>query len=308
MDMLDERLRRAADLVSPPEPSLTLLVHRRDRRSRNRRIAAAVAALVVTLGGLGGAVLGLSGLAGRETRPGSGTSSVPAGAEPPRPLRGGEYFYERTVTLLPKAFGLAGGRVTEETWWATDGSGRRTGVSTTADYGLGPRGMWGPGQMAVEDLSGLSFDPAVLRDQLTGRSAPGGASPQPAGTPGFGVYGDSARLWRASHALLEMPNAEPALRAALFEVAASIPEVEMHRDVQDPVGRPAVSVSTSVGDGLVTMFFDPATLQLLAIVEDYGEDTAWYRIVEAAGVVRSTEETPKRDQLLVPPPEQPPSG
>lgn len=303
--MLDERLRRAADLVSPPEPSLTRLVRRRDRRNRNRRLAAAVAALVVTVGGLGGAVLTLSGLAGEGTRPGGDASHAPPGAQPPPPLAPGEYFYERTIIQLPEAYGLDGGRVTEETWWATDGSGRRTGLSTTPDYGLGPRGVWGPGEMEVEDLSKLSFDPEVLWNQLTDRSAPGGASPQPAGTPGFGVSGDPARLWRAISALLEMPNAEPALRAALFEVAATIPEADMEQAVQDPVGRRAVSISMSVGDGPFILFFDPESLQLLASVEEYGEDTTFYRIVEAAGVVGSTEQVPEGDQLLVPRPEEP---
>jgi hypothetical protein len=308
MDMLDERLRRAADLVSPPEPSLTRLARRRERRNRNRRIVAAAVALIVTVGGLGGAVGGLAGLAGEEALPGGDTSHAPPGAQPPPPLAAGEFFYERTVTLLPEAYGLAGGRVAEETWWATDGSGRRTGRSTTTDYSLGPRGVWGPGEMEVEDLSKLSFDPEVLWNQLTDRSAPGGASPQPAGTPGFGVSGDPARLWRAINALLEMPNAEPALRAALFEVAATIPEADLQQAVQDPGGRKAVSISMSVGDGRFTLFFDPQSLQLLASAEEYGEDAIFYRIVEAAGVVGSTEETPEGDQLLVPPPERPLSG
>jgi hypothetical protein len=302
MDTLDERLRRAGVLVSPPEPALDRLARRRERRHRSRRIASAMVALVVAAAGIGAVVVSMAALAGRETVQ---TPSAPPGAQPPPPLGAGEYFYERTTRFLPQAYGLGGGRVDEETWWGRDGSGRRVADSTTPDYGLGPIGTWDRGEMQVEDLSGLSTDPAVLAEQLRRRSAPGGASPQPPGTPEPGIGEDSASLWRAIGHLLEMPNAEPALRAALFEVAAGIPEVDVRRDVEDPVGRRAIALSMSVGDGDLTMFFDPNTLQPLASVEDYGGDAVWYRIVESAGIVESTQDEAHGPQLLVPPPPGP---
>lgn len=305
MDRLDERLRSASELVSPPEPALDRLGRRRERHHRNRRIASGVVALSVAAGGFGLVVVGMGALAERET---VRTTAAPSGGQAPAPLADGQYFYEETIRLLPNAFGLGGGRVTEETWWARDGSGRRVADSTTPDYGLGPTGTWGRGEMEVEDLSSLSTYPAVLADQLRMRSAPGGASPQPPGTPPPAPGEDSSLLWRAIHDLLEMPNAEPALRAALFEVAASLPQVEVQRNVEDPVGRRAIALSLSVGDADVTRFFDPETLQLLAGVEDYGGDAVWYRIVESAGIVGSTEEEPLGAQLLVPPPAGPLPG
>jgi hypothetical protein len=301
MDTLDERLRRAGEVVSPPEPSLDRLARRRERRHRNRRVASAMVALSVAAGGIGAAVMAMGALAERETVQ---TPAAAPGAKPPPPLGTGEYFYEKTIRLLPHAYGLDGGRVTEETWWARDGSGRRVAGSTTPDYGLGPTGTWGRGEMQVEELSDLSTDPDVLAQQLRQRSAPGGASPQPPGTPGPGVGEESASLWRAIGHLLEMPNAEPALRAALLEVAAAIPEVAVRRDVEDPVGRPAIALDMAVGDGGFTLFFDPDNLQLLASVEDYGPGS-FYRIVESAGIVGSTEEEPQGSQLLVPPPAGP---
>lgn len=304
MDRLDERLRRTGELVSPPEPAMERLALRRDRRRRNRRIASTMVALAVAGGGIGGAVYGMSALVdGRPTAPGA--PAAPAEANPPPPLQTGQYFYEKVTLLLPDAYGLRAGRVTEETWWGPDGSGRREGRSTTPDYGLGPVGSWGPGEMPVEDLSGLSMDPDVLAQQLVERSAPAGASPQPPGTPPPDVEVDSAMLWRAISHLLEMPNAEPALRAALFEVAAGIPEVELLRDAVDPVGRRAIALRLSVGDGTFEEYFDPDTLQLVASVEDYGSGAAWYRIVESAGIVGSTEESPQGSELLIPPPAGP---
>jgi hypothetical protein len=301
MDRLDERLRRAGALVSPPEPALDRLARRRERRHRSRRIGSALVALAVAAGGIGAVVVSMGALADREMVQ---TPAAPLGAQPPPPLAAGEYFYEQTIRLLPHAYGLGGGRVDEETWWGRDGSGRRVADSTTPDYGLGPIGTWDRGEMQVEDLSGLSTDPAVLAEQLRQRSAPGGASPQPPGTPEPGIEEDSASLWQAIGHLLEMPNAEPALRAALFEVAAGIPEVDVRRDVEDPVGRRAIALDMAVGDGDFTLFFDPDTLQLLAGVEDYGPGS-FYRIVESAGIVGSTEDAPQGPQLLVPRPAGP---
>lgn len=304
MDSLDERLRRTGELVSPPEPALDRLVLRRDRRRRNRRIASTMLALAVAGGGIGGALYGLRALVDRRpTTP--VVPAAPADADRPPLVENGEYFYEKTILVLPHAYGLGGGRVTEETWWGPDGSGRREGRSTTPDYGLGPIGSWGPGEMPVEDLSGLSTDPDILTHQLVERSAPGGASPQPPGTPGPGVSVDSATLWRAISHLLEMPNAEPALRAALFEVAANIPEVEVLPNTEDPVGRSAIALRMAAGDGVFHLYFDPDTLQLLAGEERYNGGAAFYRVVESAGVVTSTEETPEDGERLVPAPASP---
>jgi hypothetical protein len=299
MDRLDERLRRTGELVSPPEPALERLVLRRDRLRRNRRIASTILALTVAAGGIGGAVYGMSALVDRRPTP-PVVPAAPTDAHPPPPLETGEYFYEKTTLLLPHAYGLGGGRVIEETWWGPDGSGRREAESTTPDYGLGPIGSWGPGRMPVEDFLGLSTDPDVLTQQLLERSSAGGASPQPPGTPGPGVSVDSATLWRAISHLLEKPNAEPALRAALFEVAASIPEVEVLPNTEDPVGRSAIALRMAAGDGVFHLYFDPDTLQLLAGEERYDGGATFYRIVQSAGVVASTEDIPEEDERLVP--------
>jgi hypothetical protein len=304
MDRLAERLVRAGHLVDPPQPSMERLLRRRDRRDRNRRFASTFLALAIAAGGTGGALYALSGIAAgpRRVEPGNPPSSVSV-----PPLAPGETFYEKYVVVIGEEPGIEeGGRVDVETWWATDGSGRLERDTTTPAYGVRPSGTWGPGEFpGLEDISGLSTDPNELAVQLGVRSAPGGASPQPDVTPEPGQTAESGGLWRAVTALMEMPNAEPALRAALFEVAADIPGVEVIRDAQDPVGRDALMLRISSEGADKQLFFDPQTHQLMANVEDYARSPIWYRIVTEAGIVGSTEDRPAPDEAFFPPPADP---
>jgi hypothetical protein len=303
MDRLTERLVRAGHLVDPPQPSLERLLRRRDRRDRNRRIASTFLALAIAAGGTGGALYALSGIAPGPARvePGNPPGTVAIG-----PLGPGEYFYEHYVVVIGEEPGIEGGRVVVETWWATDGSGRMERETSTPSYGVRPSGTWGPGEFpGLEDLSSLSTDPDRLAVELGVRSAPGGASPQPDVSPEPGQTTESGGLWRAVTALLEMPNAEPALRAALFEVAADIPGVEVIGNTRDPVGRVAVMLRISSEGAEKQLFFDPQTHQLLANVEDYDRSPTWYRIVTEAGAVGSTEDRPTPDEVFFPPPAGP---
>jgi hypothetical protein len=310
MTRLGERLSRAAEMVSPPEPALDRLRRRRERRDRNRRIGSAAVALAVAAGGVGGLLYAFGNL-GRRAAPADSPGGFQAsGPAPPVeaavPLAPGQYFYEKSIRVLPDDPGVfEGGRVTEETWWGPDDSGRRVAHSTTPSYGVGATGTWGQGEFPAENLSGLSTDPEVLAQQLRERSAPGGASPQPAVTPGPGQSAESGGLWRAVTALLEMPNAEPALRWALFQVAAGIPGVEVLEDVEDPVGRDAVGLRIFAEDAEKLLFFDLDSGQLMASTEDYGGGQIWYRIVVRAGVVGSTDETPSEGQAFFPDPVNP---
>jgi hypothetical protein len=187
-----------------------------------------------------------------------------------------------------------------ETWWSPDGSGRKEAESTTSSYGVGPTGTWGPGRFPVmeDDLSGLSTDPDDLAAQLRERSAPGGASPQPSVTPGPGRDQESGALWRAVSDLLEMPNAVPELRAALFQIAVGIQDVRVVEGSSDPVGRDAVALAFRSEGADQELFFDPDTLQFMAKVENYGVEGAWYLIVIRTGIVDSTDERPEGRELL----------
>lgn len=299
MTDLRDRLRRASEVVSPLEPAYERLLRRRERHARNRRLASASFALVLAAGVLVGVFAGLGRLRSSspsERGPGAAAGDLPEGLK----LAPGEYFYEMTTRILPDAPGINGGTVVVETWWSSDGSGRKEAELTTASYGPGPTGTWGPGDFPLleTDVSGLSTDPEKLAVQLRERSDPGGASPQPSVTPGPGQSAESGALWRAVSDLLEMPNVVPELRAALFRVTAGIPGVRVLEDSVDPVGRPAVALAFRSEGADRELFFDPETLQFMGEVENYGPEGTWYLIVERAGIVDSTDERPKEVDLL----------
>lgn len=301
MHDLRERLRRAGDHVSPPEEAFERLVERRRRRQRNGRIAAGAVALALT-----GAILGglLVVLGGRETRLTPGGSGLGAPDEGGQSLAvgPGQSFYERSVVIVPDAEGFEPGTAEVETWCSADGSCRIEAHSDTPSYGVPPSGAYRPGEYPVEDLSGLSTDPSLLAGQLRDRSAPGGASPQPEVTPEAGQSPESGGLWRAVTDLLETPNALPELRAAIFEVAADIPGVEVLEEVVDPVDREALALRIYSEGAERILYFDPDTLQFMAGEEDIGGGPVWYRIVLQAGIVGSTSEPPEGHQLLFPEP------
>lgn len=296
MTDLRDRLRRASEFVSPLEPAYERLQRRRERITRNRRLASASFALVLGAGVLVGlfAALGRLGSIERNSEgPGAGATEEELALGP------GQYFYEKTVRILPDIQGT-GGTVAIESWWSSDGSGRKEAESTTSSYGVGPTGTWGPGRFPVmeDDLSGLSTDPYDLATQLRERSAPGGASPQPSVTPGPGRDQESGSLWRAVSDLLEMPNAVPELRAALFRVTVGIQDVRVVEGTFDPVGRDAVALAFRSEGADRELFFDPETLQFMAKVENYGMEGTWYLIVIRAGIVGSTDERPEGRELL----------
>ena len=70
-------------------------------------------------------------------------------------------------------------------------------------------------------------------------------------------------LWSTVLGLLVETPASPALRAALYEVAASLPGVAVDSDYIDSLGR----TGTALRLGEETLVIDPATGQLLAWID-----------------------------------------
>jgi hypothetical protein len=199
---------------------------------------------------------------------------------------------------------LQGGTAVIESWWATDESGRRTATEDGAAYGLPEQGTWGPGEFpVVDDISGLSTDPATLYEQLQQRSAPDGASPQPDVTPTANDQTtDSGGLWRSVKALLEFPHATPEFRAALLQAAELIPGVHKVEGVTDPVGRSAYGLTMDIESISDRLDVDPVTLQPLALESTLDDQSsAMYEIWEE-GIVDSTDAPPSGDQWLTPEP------
>jgi hypothetical protein len=210
----------------------------------------------------------------------------------------GQYYYWKTVRVMP------GGNVVEQLWWGEDGSGAYHGESENPDYGVMEDHSWGsgefPGTRPFEtDLPQLSTDPSVLLGQLRDRTSPGGASPEPEVTLAPGLDPQTSSMWRSIQNLVEMGNATPALRRAIFEVVQAIAHVE------DPVGRPATEVFVNLGDyygggGESSMWFDPETHQVLASDGDLGTTPSFF--VVAGGIVDSRSETVASGDGFIPAP------
>jgi hypothetical protein len=109
-----------------------------------------------------------------------------------------------------------------------------------------------PGWLTWGEIYALPTDPAKLAPLLT-RDSIGLA------------YGSPAKnLWSTVLGLLVETPASPALREALYVVAASIPGVTVNGDYTDSLGRTGTALSL----GEETLVINPANGQLLAFIDD----------------------------------------
>jgi hypothetical protein len=274
MDDVRDRLRRASELVAPPERPFDRMIERRDRKQRSQRFASAAVAFAIATTAVGGGTVLLSRL-GQDPHDAPGT-----GWQPTRrlELQPGEYFYLRVESDEAED-----GWVRDvQTWWATDGSGEVRNRSTRQDkYPYPPSGVYGEGEFPEPyDLSWLSTDPEVLAAQL--REAT------------FG--GDFA--------LPETPYASPEVRAALFDVASTSEGVTVIEDVHDSAGRRAIALETSERDGAFTAtwrtYFDPGTHQAIAWTYSSSRGGSAWLLLESA-IVDEAGAMPRPDEWLVPP-------
>jgi hypothetical protein len=290
-----ERLRRRSSAAAPPEPAYGRLLDRRDRKRRTSKVASLVMGLVVFGAGAAVAAVAFVGHGPGAKHPGASfgdrgttrSSALVAGS--------GQSYYWKTDRVMP------GRDVIEEMWWGDDGSGRYFVDQSNPDYGVLSGTRWNdaegfPGVFPFEsDLSNLSTDPEVLGGQLADRSAPNGSSPRPQVTVSPGVSLESSELWSAGTQLLQMGNATPSLRVALYDVLSQIPETVDGRG-EDPAGRPALTITLGFGEyyggKAQTLYFDPHTHLLMAMTG--GQDGTV--IVVNDGIADSTSATPSADQ------------
>jgi hypothetical protein len=140
------------------------------------------------------------------------------------------------------------------------------GNSVLKDYGVDPD-LMDLGKYTFENLTwaqlyALPTDPARLQQVLESEFTQGfGPAADPAPSPG--EVTQSAELFTVVGDLLRESPASPALREALYEVAAGIPGVVVKGDYTDALGRTGTAVER---DGQV-LVIDPANGQLLADIE-----------------------------------------
>jgi hypothetical protein len=215
--------------------------------------------------------------------------AIVAATQPAAPMSTG-YLYTKVEATYQNTMVLRGGEViatlaprTREMWIAPDGSGRiretagdvvflseRGRVAWVAmgapQLARTTNGDFGPGGLGYEDLTRLPTDPAALAVVIRERAA---RADPPIDDEMFVVIGD----------LLRQPGAPPALRSALYKVAAGIPGVELVGDARDHSGRQGVAVArTSTYTGLRTrnsLIFDPRTSALLGEEHVLLERAAW---------------------------------
>jgi hypothetical protein len=107
---------------------------------------------------------------------------------------------------------------------------------------------------SILDASELPTDPATLRRLIEAREVPGIAGP-PGEAETFTLIGD----------MLRETYLPAAVRAAIYELTAELPNVELLGEVEDPVGRPGIGIAyTDRRRGTRReLIFDPATSALL---------------------------------------------
>lgn len=121
--------------------------------------------------------------------------------------------------------------------------------------------------LSWEQLYALPTDPAKLQSVLQAKFTQGfGADANP--TPSPGTVTQSAELFVVVGDLLRESPASPALREALYDVAANIPGVVVKGDYTDALGRTGTAVERN-GEILV---IDTSNGQLLADI--YGDPNA----------------------------------
>jgi hypothetical protein len=268
---------------------------RRPRRRRMTAIAIAAAGVAIAIaipialpgGATGGADPAAAALLHRV--------ALRAAQQPPQPIPGaGQYLYTRSESASTFLYVVGDGRtlffkqpLIRASWIGLDGSGRilsSTGAVTflteedratwiaagspdlCADLCEGQTNdeRFGPGELATRNFANLPTDPEELLELIESRELIGG----PDGDwETFSIIGD----------LLRETSLQPKERAALYQVAAELPGVELVGRVVDGAGRPGVAVAytrtNTDAPSRHELIFDPTTAELLGENEVLTEDS-----------------------------------
>jgi len=175
-------------------------------------------------------------------------AAVVAAKQPRQAIEPGQYVYTRTGAAWESCDGegCVLEDVVRETWIGPDGSGRinETRGGTHWDE------TFPAGGLHFEDLSKLPTDVDALRSYIEERASK--ADP-PTDYEMFVVIGD----------LLRETYASPELRAALYEIAATLPRVELLGETTDEAGRPGIGVGYTYLGVRHELIFDPDTSAIL---------------------------------------------
>ncbi len=129
--------------------------------------------------------------------------------------------------------------------WVADGSPSLPPYGGTIDQ------TEGPGKLTVANLASLPTDPSALASEIEQRQVIDGP-------PG------EAETFKIVSELLSETDASPALRSALYHVAAGLPGVSLVGTVTDSLGRSGTAVSFTAHGETHELIFDRSSSALLA--------------------------------------------
>ncbi|MGZ5301342.1 MAG: CU044_5270 family protein [Actinomycetota bacterium] len=257
------------------------VVTMRPRRPRIRwRVGIGVAAAAVAIAIALPAILPGGGPGGAEPAAAAALhrAALAAARQPAAPTpRAGQFVYTRSTAVNIGMWAPGDGHeafsviqpLTREAWIGPDGSGRLLQTNGTASFptpadeaawtaagspdlrdGATSDDSFAAGGLYFMDLSGLPTDPEALFQVIEDRAIVGGP---PGDAETFTLIGD----------LLRETYASPALRAALYEVAAGLSGVELVGNTTDASGRPGVAVAYRHDGTRNELIFDPETAVML---------------------------------------------
>lgn len=298
MTEIDQDLQQLAREVDyPPTPSLAMKVTQRlehrdgasNRPARHRetlwgsrgpRVAAAAAGAAALLTAVPILLLGGSGevqpAAAAVLRKAATVAAVQQAEAPPGP---GQYFFTRSKEAsVAITFGVnrqwsALYAKERESWTTPDGTIRFRVISKKPEFvSEDQRAAWvaagspqlGSGHVSLNRMKGgnefletsnLPTEPKALRELIEARKAPQFVHHPPGRAETFVLIGD----------LLRETYLPPAFRAALYEVAAELPGVELLGEVEDSAGRTGIGIAyDGAREGARSeLIFNPNTSALL---------------------------------------------
>lgn len=298
---LHEDLRRVAEANPTPTPELSpadkvraeALLHRiisterpsaRTRRRRTTLIARLVAAVVAVMAAAVGASV-ISAPASAEAVLLQAATAAGAQTE-----ADGRYWYVHTTGFDPATVPFH-----REIWLSRDGVGDvlRTGFWAAEEAKRSGAQAADPANVVTQALlNGGEPTPAVFGDSVQVTWEELDALPTNASELKVLLQEEMSRtsdadydLWLAATALLSESPASPALRRALWEVIATIPDVSLLGPTVDSLGREGTAVQTdfaSGGDSDETYVLDPedGTVLERLILDDDGEVISGKTLIE----------------------------
>ena len=287
MNLVEERIKQS---FSPIELSTDLASIRASARRRRYVRGVSLVTSIVALALVVGIVVPALLPAGHEPSAAADTLrqlSEVAAKQPAVTVGPDQYVYSKIQARWETCEGndCVLQQAVQELWIAPDGSGRMAGSRGSNSYSE----VLGRGEFNSDDLTKVPTDVDALRSFIRERAS---KADQPLDYEMFVVVGDLLRESFSSPVLYESPQ----LRSALFEVASTLPGVELIGDTTDGIGRPGIAVGYTEGGIRHELIFDPDTSAILGdrdvSVRSGGTvPGSWSAYVES-GVVSSTNAHP----------------